>query len=253
MHEHILNIIVKVRKNMLIGPFVNGAAVVFGGLVGAYLSRRMPEPVRKELPQVFGLASIALGVTLIMKAQYMPSVVLSIVLGTLLGELMRIEHGIEKLISKLCNLLKKALPPNDGLSHQDFLTKFISILILFCASGMGVFGAMQEGMTGDPSTLYIKAILDTFTAAIFAATLGYIVITIAIPQIIIQVGLAILVTFIAHLINPAMIADFAAIGGIIMLATGLRICGIKMFYIANMLPALLIIMPLSYCWALFFA
>jgi uncharacterized membrane protein YqgA involved in biofilm formation len=33
-----------------------------------------------------------------------------------------------------------------------------------------------------------------------------------------------------------------------MLATGLRICGIKAFPIANMLPALFIVMPLSALW-----
>lgn len=46
------------------------------------------------------------------------------------------------------------------------------------------------------------------------------------------------------LASSAMLADFSACGGVIMLATGLRICGIKIFPIA-MLPALLLIMPVS--------
>jgi uncharacterized membrane protein YqgA involved in biofilm formation len=46
-----------------------------------------------------------------------------------------------------------------------------------------------------------------------------------------------------------MIADFSGAGGMIMLATGLRISGIKAFPIANMLPALLFVMPVSYLWA----
>jgi uncharacterized membrane protein YqgA involved in biofilm formation len=49
-----------------------------------------------------------------------------------------------------------------------------------------------------------------------------------------------------------MLADFSACGGIVMLATGLRICGIKIFPIVNMLPALLLVMPISATWAHFF-
>ena len=41
--------------------------------------------------------------------------------------------------------------------------------------------------------------------------------------------------------------------GIIMLATGLRICGIKIFPIVNMLPALALVMPVSAAWARLFA
>ena len=47
------------------------------------------------------------------------------------------------------------------------------------------------------------------------------------------------------LINPSMIADFTACGGIIMLATGFRLCGIRAFPTANMLPSLILVMPFS--------
>jgi len=142
------------------------------------------------------------------------------------------------------------LPAPEGeLSKQDFLEKFVAILVLFCASGTGIFGAMHEGMTGDPSILYIKAILDLFTSAIFATALGYAVATIFVPLLVVQVGLAMLATVILPMTNPTMMADFSAAGGLIMLATGLRICGIKSFPVANMLPALILIMPFSYLWA----
>ena len=41
--------------------------------------------------------------------------------------------------------------------------------------------------------------------------------------------------------------------GLLLLATGLRICGIKMFPVVNMLPALLLAMPLSAAWTAWFA
>ncbi|MGK3430146.1 DUF554 family protein, partial [Klebsiella pneumoniae] len=42
--------------------------------------------------------------------------------------------------------------------------------------------------------------------------------------------------------------DFTACGGIIMLATGFRLCGIRAFPTANMLPSLILVMPFSAAW-----
>ena len=127
----------------------------------------------------------------------------------------------------------------------------MAILVLFCASGTGVFGAMHEGMTGDPSILYIKTVLDFFTSGIFATMLGFAVMTIGLPLIFIQVALAMLASLILPMITPAMMADFSCAGGLLMVATGLRICNIKTFPVANMLPALVLVMPLSWLWAHF--
>jgi uncharacterized membrane protein YqgA involved in biofilm formation len=50
-------------------------------------------------------------------------------------------------------------------------------------------------------------------------------------------------------ISPDMMADFSCAGGLLMVATGLRICNIKLFPVANMLPGLVLVMPLSHLWA----
>lgn len=104
---------------------------------------------------------------------------------------------------------------------------------------------MNEGMTGDPSILIAKSFLDFFTAMIFACSLGIAVSVISIPLLIIQLTLAWAAALILPLTTPSMMADFSAVGGLLLLATGLRICGIKMFPVVNMLPALFLAMPLS--------
>lgn len=65
--------------------------------------------------------------------------------------------------------------------------------------------------------------------------------------------LAACATLILPLTTPAMMGDFSAVGGLLLVATGLRVCGIKMFPVVNMLPALLLAMPISAAWAAFFA
>lgn len=97
-----------------------------------------------------------------------------------------------------------------------------------------------------------KSFLDLFTAAIFATALGYIVVTVAIPQFIIQFSLFLSAGFILPLVNEHLIGDFSALGGIIMLVTGFRICGIKSFPVANMLPGMILVMPISSLWMFIF-
>ena len=54
------------------------------------------------------------------------------------------------------------------------------------------------------------------------------------------------------LVTPEMRGDFAAVGGMLMIAAGFRICNIQMFHVANMLPALFLAMPISHFWSAFF-
>lgn len=50
------------------------------------------------------------------------------------------------------------------------------------------------------------------------------------------------------LTTPTMINDFKACGGVILLATGFRIMKVKDFPIADMIPAMILIWPISWLW-----
>ena len=108
---------------------------------------------------------------------------------------------------------------------------------------------MREGITGDISILLTKSFLDILTAGIFATALGFSVATIAVPQFIVQMILLFIGQSIMPILSPEMIANFSGLGGFIMFVTGLRICGIKSFPVANLLPGLIIVMPLTWLWA----
>jgi uncharacterized membrane protein YqgA involved in biofilm formation len=236
---------------VVIGPFINAGAVLLGGVLGAVLSQRLPERIRSSMPSIFGLASLGIGILLVVKCANLP-VMLATLLGALIGEFCYLEKGINNAVGKAKNLIARPGKAKHG-THETFIQNYVAIIILFCASGTGIFGSMQEGMTGDPSILIAKAFLDFFTATIFATTLGIAVAAICVPMLLIQLALATCATLILPLTTPAMMADFTAVGGLLLLATGLRICGIKMFAVVNMLPALLLAMPLSALWTHFFA
>ncbi|GED80419.1 hypothetical protein FC62_GL000966 [Amylolactobacillus amylotrophicus DSM 20534] len=134
------------------------------------------------------------------------------------------------------------------MSEQEFDATLVTVIVLFCASGTGIYGSLTEGMSGDASILISKSILDFFTAAIFAANLGFVVSMIAIPQVLIFVLLYLLAGVIYPLTTATMIADFKAAGGVLMLATGFHMVQIKMFPTADMIPAMIVVMPLSWLW-----
>lgn len=235
---------------MVIGPFINAGAVLVGGLIGALLSQRLPERIRVSMTSIFGLASLGIGLLLVIKCANMPVMVLATLMGALIGEFCYLEKGINNGVSWM---QKRLLKPGKSREHENVIQSFVAIIVLFCASGTGIFGSMHEGMTGDPTILIAKSFLDFFTAMIFTCSLGFAVCAISVPMLAIQLTLAFCAFMILPLTTPAMMADFTAVGGLLLLATGLRICGIKMFAVVNMLPALLLAMPISAAWTAFFA
>lgn len=234
------------------GVIINALSVVFGGLLGGLVGNKLSEDFKTQINMIFGVCSMGMGISSIVLMKYMPAVIFAIVIGTGIG--LALHPG--DWINKDCALMQRSMEkivPNDhsSLSHEDYLATLLTVIVLFCASGTGIYGSLDAGMTGDSTILISKSILDFFTAAIFACNLGYVVSLVAIPQFIIFCCLFFLSAFIVPLTIPDMIADFKACGGFLMLATGFRMVKLKMFPIADMIPAMIpmiLVMPLSWFW-----
>lgn len=236
---------------MPVGILVNASCILVGGLIGGAVGHHIPERIRKSMMLVFGIAAMGLAITLVMKYHSIPVVVLSLLIGTIIGEFL----NLEKRIGSLCDLLRRKLTKTNaetGAQQDNFMDRFLAVLALFCFSGTGIFGSLNEGMTGDPTVMITKGILDFFTALIFAASLGYLVAFISFPQCAIFCGLFFCASFIIPLTTPEMLGDFSAVGGLTTLAVGLRIAEIKPFKVLNMLPSFVIALPLSALWTLIF-
>ncbi len=237
----------------MVGPLVNAAAILFGGAAGAFLGRRIPRRIGERLPLVFGCVAIGLGISMIVKATSLPPVVLSLILGTILGETIQLER-LFRWIARMARRGVNALSPRKtGQADDDpvHAETFISATVLFCFSGVGIMGALTEGMTGDATLLFVKAIMDLFTTLVFAISLGASTAVLALPQTAVQMALFASASVILPHTTPEMIADFGACGGFIMIATGLTISGIKTFPLAGMLPSLLLVMPITALWSRF--
>lgn len=226
---------------MPIGTIINCTAVFAGGLLGAVLHQRFPEPLKQYLPDAFGLCAILMGINLMSQVKNLPAVVLALVFGTAIGELLHMEHS---LVAGL-KFLGQKVPLVLDSGKIDVL---ISVIILFCFSGTGIFGTMNEALSGDHTLLLAKSILDFFTAIIFGTVIGYAIAFIAIPQFIIGLLLFVCAAYLLPHVTVNMISDFKACGGIITLAAGLKIAKIKNFRIFNMLLSLVLVLPISLIW-----
>ena len=213
----------------------------------------------------------------------MPAVVFSVIVGTSIGLAMHLgqridraglmmQKGIGRALSGLQRAGKEqqelagkisAAGQTDAVGKKDSADStgtvgrtgtadnsavLVTALVLFCASGTGIYGAIVAGMTGDHSILLAKSILDFATALIFACSLGIVVSLIAVPQFLIFMALYLLAGMIYPLCTPGMINDFKACGGILLLATGFRMIKVKEFPVADMIPAMVLALPVSYLW-----
>ena len=153
-----------------------------------------------------------------------------------------------QLLQKPVSLLLGDRAGGGTMSREEFLSLLVTTMVLFCSSGTGIYGSLDAGMTGNITILLAKSVLDFFTAMVFACNLGAVVSLVAVPQFIIFTLLFLAARAIYPLTTPAMINDFKACGGFMLVATGCRIAKMQDFPIADMIPAMILVMPLSALW-----
>ncbi len=234
----------------MLGPLTNSACIVLGAVAGSLGGASLSPAFRSKMMMVFSCCALGIGVSMTAKVNALPPVIASLLVGTLLGEALRLEDRTMNAALKLAALFPKRGDTAATLPEQSFRDQFAVAAVLFCVSGLGVMGAIREGMAGDPALLLVKALLDLPTAMLFAASLGAVAGTLAVPQLLLQSAILLAAQAAIPFTTPAMLADFGACGGIIMLGTGLRMCGLLEVPILSMLPSLVLIMPASALWAL---
>lgn len=242
----------------MIGVIVNVLVVALGGVLGTVFSKKLSTRFTTELNKVFGVCAIGMGISSVPLMQNMPAVILAVVAGTALGLACHLGEWIsrggelmEKPIGKL--LGKRNGDDEDGLPREEYPSLLVTAIVLFCSSGTGIYGCLDAGMTGNATVLLSKSILDFFTAMVFACNLGAVTSLVAVPQAAVFFALFFAAKAIYPLTTPTMIGDFKACGGFLLIATGCRIAKMQDFPVADMIPAMVLVMPLSALWTNYIA
>ncbi len=238
---------------MPIGVITNALVVAVGGIVGALAGDKISNAFKENLNTVFGACAMAMGISSIVLMENMPAVVFAVIVGTSIGLAMHLGQRIDRAGLMMQKGIGRALSglQRAGKEQQELAGKTSAagqtdaVGKKDSADSTGTVGQTD---TADNSTVLAKSILDFATALIFACSLGIVVSLIAVPQFLIFMALYLLAGMIYPLCTPAMINDFKASGGILLLATGFRMIKVKEFSVADMIPAMVLAMPVSYLW-----
>ncbi|MEN6487390.1 MAG: DUF554 domain-containing protein [Smithella sp.] len=213
------------------GTIVNTGAIIAGGLVGLAAGRRIPERIKTILMQTLGLSTLLIGLQMALSAKEVIPIVGSLLLGALTGEILRIEDGLENI----GHWLKKRAKSDSS----TFVEGFVTASLLYCTGAMVIVGAIQDGTTGDATTLYIKSMLDGVASIAFASTLGIGVLFSAVSVFLVQGFITLLASNLAFLQEPAVLNAITSTGGLLIVAIAINLLNMAKIKIGNLLPALL--------------
>lgn len=154
------------------GVIINALSVFFGGIAGALAGHKLSPKFKTEINLIFGVCSMGMGISSINLMKNMPPVIFAIIIGTAIGLMIHLGEYLHKGAAWMQKPITKLFKNKQSdLDEEEFMSSLITIIVLFCASGTGIYGALDAGMTNDQTILISKSILDFFTAAISHVTL----------------------------------------------------------------------------------
>ncbi|MFZ5753603.1 MAG: DUF554 domain-containing protein [Bacillota bacterium] len=226
------------------GTIVNAAAIIAGAIVGLFLRTGIQERYKDIIMQGLGLSVLLIGMKMAFKTNNELLVILSLVIGAIIGEWLDIDRFLEALGQRLQAMI--------GSREGEFVRGFVSASLIYCVGAMAIMGPIESGLTGQHKVLYVKSALDGISAIIFSSTMGLGVAFSALPVFVYQGSITLLAGAVKALLTEAIIAELTATGGILIVAIGLNVLGIKQIKVANLLPAVLVVVILTSMVARFF-
>lgn len=231
---------------------VNGAFVLVGTIIGLVFRKYIKKEVCDAVMKAVGLVVFVIGVVGLVENMVTVNIdgtittngtlalIICISLGTIIGELI----DIDKQFNRFAGFVEVKL--NKGKISEGFVTS----TLLFCVGSMAIIGSFESAL-GKPDTIYLKSLLDGVSSIALAATLGFGVGLSAFSVIIYQ-GLLTLLFFIFKDFMPAdFITLFNTVGYVLIAALGLNFLVKEKIKVANMLPALILVIPYYLIMTLF--
>jgi hypothetical protein len=212
------------------GTIVNALSVLAGAGVGLALKRGIPDRYQQTIMQGLGLAVMLIGLQMALKAQNILVVITSMAAGAAVGELLDIDNRLQQFSQKLSGHL--------GDRQDSVADGFMTASLVFCVGAMAVVGAVQEGLTGDTTTLYAKSMLDAIVAMVLASSLGIGVALSSVSIVLYQGTITLLAGFLSSLLSETAIKELTAVGGLLIVSISLMMLDIKKIKVANLLPAI---------------
>lgn len=227
-----------------LGTVINVAAIVAGGGIGLIFSRAISARYQETLMQAIGVCVIFVGISgavqemMTVTSDGLESggtmmIVVSYAIGSLLGEWINLEQRIEQF--------GKWLKVKTGNAREkQFVDAFVTASLTVSIGAMAVVGSIQDGLSGDHSTLALKAVLDMVIVCVMSASMGKGCIFAAIPVGVLQGTVTLLARVIQPVMTEAALSNLSLTGSILIFCVGINLLWEKKLKVANMLPSIVI-------------
>ena len=241
---------------MLTGTIVNAAAILAGSLMGMLLtwlanrfssllpvgSAALGERLKTIIMQGVALCVMYLGISGCLEGNNSLIAILSMVIGALIGELLDLDRRMQTLGLWVQKRTERLVADGGQASISE---GFVTASLLFCVGAMAIVGALQDGLTGDHSTLFAKSLLDGISSIVFGASLGLGVAFSAVAILLYQGAIALAASFLQPYLGDAVIAEMTCVGSLLIVALSLNMLGLTKIKVMNLVPA--IFLPILLC------
>lgn len=226
------------------GTIINIAAIIAGGLIGLIFRKVISSGYQETLTQAAGVCVLFVGIGGAIQEMMTVSgnslesggtmmIVASFAIGSLIGEWINLELRMEQF----GNWLKV----KTGNSREKlFVDAFVIASLTVCIGAMAVVGAIQDGISADPSTLILKAVLDMIIICVMTASMGKGCVFAAIPVGIFQGTITVLARAVQPLMTERALSNLSLTGSMLIFCVGVNLIWGKKLKVANMLPAIVI-------------
>ncbi len=228
-----------------LGTIINVVAIIIGTSVGILLHKFIPSRLQNTVVSGVGLSVCFVGISGVISKMLVPSknsfetkdtmlMIASLVIGAFLGELLNIEKQLEKF-GDFCKKHIKSKKEN-----ARFTEGFVSASLLFCVGAMAIVGSLEDGLSGDYTTLFAKSLMDGTVAIFFAATMGFGVYLSILPVAVYQGSITLLSGVIKPYLSDVLIGQVSLVGSVLIFAIGLNMCANTKIKTGNLLPAVFV-------------
>ena len=212
------------------GTLVNFSAILLGACLGLILRVGISEACKKTILQAMGLAVLFIGIKMSLVSQNTMVLILSLAVGAVLGEAGRLQERLDIFAQWLTNRASQRF--------GDVGKGFINASLVYCIGAMAIVGSLQDGLVGDASILYAKALIDGTVSIIFTASMGIGVMLAAVPVLLYQGSITLAAGLLQAWVSDTMLAEISGVGGVLIMAIALNMLEITQIKLANLLPGL---------------
>lgn len=221
---------------------INGVAIAVGAIVGVFLRNIIADCFSQHIMQGLALCVFLVGIKGAIQIPSSMIMILSLVFGALVGEGIQMEERVRKFADWLQEKTSKGKETNVNLGEG-----FVAAVMIFCVGALATMGSIQLGLTGEPSLLQTKSILDGITSIFLATTEGIGVGLSSVAVIAYELILVGLSQFVSPYLSETVTVSMSAVGSLLLVGLAMNLLGITKIKVLNFLPAIfmpIIIVPI---------